>query len=101
MEVARNYELNTDSVKINPNILDVVGVVNSFSPTEIIKLQRTSQSTFGSFEQNLEKNFSRLTDVPGRPEIIVPQVSNNNSYKVQIQIIAPKTIQRGTAYPIA
>ena len=101
LEVARNYEVDTNSININANILDIVSVVNAFSPTEIVKLQQTSNVYFGSFGENLQKNSSGLAQTPGLAEILVPQKNDNNSYKIQIQILAPKTIQRGTAYPIA
>lgn len=101
LDIARNYDVRTDSSVLNPNILDIVDVVNSFSPTEIIKLQDTSDRYFSLFEENLAENSSEITTIPGIAEIKVPQKNDNNLSKTQVQILAPKIIQRGTEYPIA
>lgn len=101
LEISRSGNVNIDSRNLNQNILDIVNVVNSFSPTEIIKLQTTDKNYFAPFEENLAENSFEITTIPGIAEIKIPQKNDNNLSQTQVQILAPQKIYRDTTYPIA
>ena len=98
LEISRSGNIDVDARNLNPNILDIVDVVNTFSPTEIIKLQTTLDTFFSPFEENLAENSFDITTIPGIAEIKIPQKNDNNLSKTQIQVLAPKKIQRDTIY---
>jgi hypothetical protein len=98
LEVSRSGNVSVDARNLNPNILDIVSVVNTFSPTEIIKLQTTLDTFFSPFEENLAENSFDITTIPGIAEVKIPQKNDNNLSKTQIQVLVPKKIQRDTIY---
>ena len=98
LEISRSGNIDVNARNLNPNILDIVDVVNTFSPTEIIKLQTTLDTFFSPFEENLAENSFDITTIPGIAEIKIPQKNDNNLSKTQIQVLAPKKIQRDTIY---
>lgn len=98
LEVSRSGNVSVDARNLNPNILDIVSVANTFSPTEIIKLQTTLDTFFSPFEENLAENSFDITTIPGIAEVKIPQKNDNNLAKTQIQVLAPKKIHRDTIY---
>lgn len=98
LEISRNSNMRIDSRNLNPNILDIVDVANTFSPTEIIKLQKTNEDYFTPFQENLEENLLEITTIPGVAQVTVPQQDNNNILRAQVEILVPKRIHRDTIY---
>lgn len=98
LEVSRSGNMSVDSRNLNRNIVDIVNVVNTFAPTEIVKLQKTSEDYFTPFEENLAENLLEITTIPGIAEVSVPQKDDNNILKAQVEILVPKRIHRDTIY---
>lgn len=93
LQVAHRENFYTSGAVLNSNILDIVDSKNFYSPTEIIKLQRPDLSYF-------QNNLSAYT-VSLRSSIIainVPSAGIDQSYKVQVETFAPKSIKNDTIY---
>jgi len=95
LQVSHRENFNTTNLVLNSNILELTDTVYAFSPTEIIKLQTPNLSYF-------QNNLSAYTISGGTDNAIftinIPNYKVSNSYKIEVENIAPKYIKNDTIY---
>jgi hypothetical protein len=98
LQVARNYDVSSDSLSLNRNILDIVDVVGSFGPKEIIKMQDFDGGYFAQFATRLQNDTYSIDKVTGIVTVEIPKslVSENNF--VEIQTLTPGSVKNDTIY---
>jgi hypothetical protein len=98
LQVAKNYNVSSDSQSLNKNILDIVFVANSYSPTEIIKLQSFNGSYFSQFSTTIGTTSYVLDKVFGQVTIEIPVSLATNENFVKIETLTPGGIFDDTIY---
>jgi hypothetical protein len=98
LQVAKNYNVSSDSQSLNKNILDIVFVANSYSPTEIIKLQSFNGSYFSQFSTTIGTTSYVLDKVFGQVTIEIPASLATSENFVKIETLTPGGIFDGTIY---
>jgi hypothetical protein len=95
LQVAHRENFYTTNAVLNSNILDIVDSKNFYSPTQIIKLQNPDLSYF---QNNLGAYRVSLTS--SVVTINIPSPGIDQSFKVEVETFAPKSIKNDTIYTL-
>lgn len=94
----KNFNVSENSDNLNKNIIDIVTVVNSLRPTELIKLQNINGEYFSQFPINLNKNTYTFNKNVGLATIYIPKTLVSQENRVQIQTLTVGTVNNDTIY---
>ena len=116
LEVSRNFNMSSNSLSLNKNVLDSVNTVNAVNPIELIKIQNSNTDYIAKSSSNLEAAVAAIVPTTGNVTVTAPAVSvlttpaqpatttttsttpvNTNQVKVEVQ--TPTAVVTQTTTP--
>lgn len=113
LEIARNFDMLSDSKTLNRNISDSTNIVNSTSPINIISTQNSNTEYLNNSTKTIDNTTVNITQTTGSSTISLPpstvsssatssNVSNSssgNTTQVKVEVQAPTTLNSQPTIP--
>lgn len=75
LEVSRNFNMSSNSLSLNKNVLDSVAIVNAVNPIQLIKTQNSNTDYIAKSSSTVENTAVAIIQTTGNVTVTAPAVS--------------------------